>query len=208
MKYHIPQLGNLTPSRGNWLSRAVGRMILRVIGWKLEGKIPNVRKAVFVGAPHTSNWDFPIAITTLFAIGLRLSWMGKHTFVNGPLKPLWHFMDGIPIDRRASHGVVGEMVKQFQNHSELILGLAPEGTRSKVGRWKMGFYYIAKGADVPIVPIKLDYGRKQITVGKPLAAVDDIDIVKVQLSEFYKGAIGRHPQNYTPILPTDDHNKA
>ncbi len=203
MKYYIPQLGNLTPSRGNRLSRAIGRTILRISGWKLEGEIPNIRKAVFIGAPHTSNWDFPIAITTLFAIGLRLSWMGKHTFVNGPLKPLWHFMDGIPIDRRASHGVVGEMVEQFQSREQLILGLAPEGTRSKVERWKMGFYYIAREASVPIVPIVLDYGRKQIAIGQPIAAVHDINIVKAQLSEFYKGAIGRHPQNYTPILPLD-----
>ncbi|KAA3664378.1 MAG: acyltransferase [Chloroflexi bacterium] len=204
MSYHIPQLGKLTPSRGNRLSRAFGQTILRVTGWKLEGNIPNIPKAVYVGAPHTSNWDFPIALTYLVATGIRMSWMGKHTFVNGFLKPFWLHMGGIPIDRRAAHGVVGEMVMQFNKHSELLLGLAPEGTRSKVERWKMGFYHIAKGAGVPIVPILLDYGRKRIAIGSPIEAVENVDVVKKQLSQFYRGAIAQHPQNYTPILPLEE----
>jgi len=203
MTFYVPQPGNLIPTRGNRLTRGIGRSILRVTGWKLAGEIPNVRKAVFIGAPHTSNWDFPLAITILFAIGIRLSWMGKHTFVDGPLKPLWHYMDGIPIDRRAAHGVVGEMVRQFQNRSDLILGIAPEGTRSKANRWKMGFYYIAREAGVPIIPVLFDYGRKLITIGPPVAAVTNVHVVKAQLSAFYQGATGRHPENYTPILPND-----
>jgi len=207
MSYQFPELGNLTPSRGNRLSRAIGRSILRLTRWKFEGEIPNLRKAVYVGAPHTSNWDFPVALTYLVATGIRMSWMGKHTFVNGFLKSFWHYMGGIPIDRRASHGVVGEMVMQFNKRTDLLLGLAPEGTRSKVERWKMGFYHIAKGAEVPIVPIKLDYGRKLITIGSPIEAVEDVEVVKKQLSEFYMGAIAQHPQNYTPILPLEEHNE-
>lgn len=201
MDYYIPKLGDLIPKRGNWATRGLSRFVLRITGWKFEGEIPNVRKAVFIGAPHTSNWDFPIAITALFATGFRMSWMGKHTFVNGILKPLWHYLDGIPIDRRASHGVVGEMVAQFNKHPDLILGLAPEGTRSQVKRWKMGFYYIARDAHVPICPIVLDYGRKVIRFGEAMTADENIDVVLTQLRDFFRGAVARHPQNFVPIIP-------
>jgi 1-acyl-sn-glycerol-3-phosphate acyltransferase len=201
MKFNVPELGDLTPKRGSWIIKSVSRTILRLAGWKVKGKIPNIRKAVFIGAPHTSNWDFPIAITTLFAIGIRLSWMGKHTFVNGFFKPLWHYLDGIPIDRRASHGVVGEMIAQFNGRSHLLLGLAPEGTRSKVKRWKMGFYYIAHGANVPICPVSIDYGRKVINFGDLIMPDNNLEAVLTQLQDFYNASMAKHPQNFVPILP-------
>ena len=197
----FPNIPEEVPQRNNRFSLALGQGYFRVTGWRVSGNFPQLSKFLIIVAPHTSNWDFPIAITALFATGFRMSWMGKHTFVNGILKPLWHYLDGIPIDRRASHGVVGEMVAQFNKHPDLILGLAPEGTRSQVKRWKMGFYYIARDAHVPICPIVLDYGRKVIRFGEAMTADENIDVVLTQLRDFFRGAVARHPQNFVPIIP-------
>ena len=48
-----------------------------------------------------------------------------------------------------SHGVVGQIVKEFNDMNDsFLLGLAPEGTRSKTLEWKTGFLHIAKQAKV------------------------------------------------------------
>jgi 1-acyl-sn-glycerol-3-phosphate acyltransferase len=112
---------------------------------------------VAIVAPHTSNWDFPLGVAVIFAIDLRVSWLGKHSLFSPLFKGFFQWLGGIPVDRRASHGVVGACVKAFEIAPALLLALAPEGTRKGVSRWKSGFYSIAAGAGVPILPVAFDY---------------------------------------------------
>lgn len=157
-----PLIPDSLPKRGNRVSRGITILLLAVFGWRVVGELPDVSKAIVIAAPHTSNWDFVLTVATIFALGLRLNWMGKHTFVNGRGRPLWHWLGGIPIDRRASHGMVGQMIEAFQQRDKLILALTPEGTRTEVSEWKSGFYHIALGANVPIIPVAFDYGRREV----------------------------------------------
>lgn len=187
------QLGDALPKRGNAVTKVVATAVFRAAGWRFEGALPNCPKFVMIGAPHTSNWDFPLAITALFAMGLHINWMGKHTFVDGPFAPLLHWLGGVSVDRRAPQGMVAQMVAEFEKRDKLVLGIAPEGTRSLVTRWKTGFYHIAHAAQVPIAPFSLDYGRKTIAFFEAVWPSGDMEKDMAHIRHLYDGVIGRHP---------------
>ncbi len=195
----ITKLGDAVPQRGNKLSRAISRFILLVFGWQIVGHFPDIPKFVLIGAPHTSSWDFPLVMTVLFALGLRVAWMGKHTFINGRFGHIWRWMGGVPIDRRAASGVVEQMVDEFQRRPDFILGIAPEGTRDKVARWKTGFYHIAYQAGAPIVPFTMDYGRKIVNVCQPFIPTGNIEQDMPRLQAIYEGVKGKRPQQFHSV---------
>ena len=149
---HIPAIGDALPRWGNRFTRAIGRFLLWLIGWRVSGEIPNVAKLVVIGAPHTSNWDGLLMALLWLALGIDFKWMGKHTLFRPPFGGLLKWLGGIPINRTANHGVVAATIAEFQQRDQLVLVLAPEGTRQQVSRWKTGFYHIAAGAAVPILP--------------------------------------------------------
>ncbi len=161
----IPPAGLHQP-RG-WFWRGIGKIYLRGGGWRIAGAFPAESKVVAIVAPHTSNWDFPLGVAVLFALELRVSWLGKHTLFETPLKGFFRWLGGIPVDRRSSHGVVDACVKSFETAPALLLALAPEGTRKGVSRWKSGFYSIAMEAGVPILPVVFDY-REHVIHLRPL----------------------------------------
>ena len=156
----------LRQDRG-WLWRTIGRTYLRLSGWRIEGAFPASPKLVTIVAPHTSNWDFPLGLAVVFALELRVSWLGKHSLFKAPFKGFLQWLGGIPVDRRASHGVVGACVAAFEAAPALLLALAPEGTRKGVSQWKSGFHSIAAGAGVPIFPVAFDY-REHVVRLMPL----------------------------------------
>lgn len=145
-----------------WILKMLGLAYLRCGGWRIEGGFPEQPKCVAIVVPHTSNWDFTLGIAVVFALELRVSWLGKHTLFKAPFKGFLRWMGGIPVDRAASHGVVGECVTAFKSVPALLLALAPEGTRKGISHWKSGFYQIAVRAGVPILPIGFDYGDHAI----------------------------------------------
>ena len=147
--------------------RALGRSYLRLSGWRIEGAWPEVPKYVAVVAPHTSNWDFPLGLAVAFAVELRVSWLGKHTLFRPPFETCLKWLGGIPVNRGAAQGVVGDCVKAFEAAPALMLVVAPEGTRKGVSQWKSGFYRIAIQAGVPIMPIGFDY-REHVVRLMPL----------------------------------------
>lgn len=142
--------------KGRGIMKWLGLTYLRLAGWRAEGQFPAESKCVLIVAPHTSNWDFVLGVAFMFAVDLRVSFLGKHTIFKPPFDKFLTRIGGIPVDRRKSHGVVGQCVEAFQRESALLLALAPEGTRKGPSRWKTGFYQIALGAGVPIFPVAFD----------------------------------------------------
>lgn len=155
MAYPIPPAA-LRQARA-WFWRALARAYLRLSGWRIEGGFPDTVRCVTIVAPHTSNWDFSLGMAVAFAMDLRASWLGKHSLFRAPFKGILRWLGGIPVDRRASHGVVEACVKSFEAAPALMLALAPEGTRKGVSQWKSGFYRIASAAKVPILPVGFDF---------------------------------------------------
>jgi 1-acyl-sn-glycerol-3-phosphate acyltransferase len=141
--------------------------------------------------PHTSNWDFVVGVLGLFAVGIRVSWLGKHTLFKPPWGGLMRWLGGIPIDRRSSAGAVEQIVELFNSSDALLLGLSPEGTRRQVDRWRTGFYHIAHRAGCPIVPIAFDYASYTIRFGEPLMPSGDMDADMGELRAFFAGATGK-----------------
>ena len=106
----MPQLGASVPRRGNRASRWLARLAFRLWGWRFAGSFPDVPKAIVVVAPHTTNWDFPVGVLTLFALGMRVGFLGKHTLFRWPLRPLMLWLDGVPVRRDSGSGTVAKLV--------------------------------------------------------------------------------------------------
>ncbi len=169
--------------------------MMRALGWTIEGEFPNLRKFVIIVAPHTSNWDFPVGVAAKLALGLRARFLGKDTLFRFPLGILMRGLGGIPVDRSQPNDVVGHIVREFAAQGRLILVIAPEGTRRRVERWRTGFYHIAHGAAVPILPVAFDWGRHSIQVGTVFTTTGDVERDVRELQRFYEGVRGRNPDN-------------
>lgn len=192
----VPELGPNVPRQGGAVSAALGRLALRLMRWRIEGQVPDVGRAVLIVAPHTSNWDFPVALAAKFAMRLRVNWLGKHTIFRYGLARVWRPLGGIPVDRRAAAGVVGEVLSEFRRRDRLLLGVAPEGTRRKVPQWKSGFYRIAEAAGVPIAPVALDYRRRAIVFFPLFEPTGDYEADLPQLQARYSASMACRPENY------------
>lgn len=158
-----------------------------MLGWRIEGALPTVSQCVAIVAPHTSNWDFPLCIFAMFAIGLRLTFLGKHTLFRFPVTGLLRWFGGEPLDRSAASGQVGIATARFATGAPWALGLSPEGTRKRVAPWKLGFYRIAVRANVPIVTVSLDYSRRLFTIsGEYWPTGNEGDDLRILQSRFSK----------------------
>ena len=182
------------------LAYAVGRLYLTLAGWKVEGELPPGGKGVLIAAPHTSGWDLPFMLSVAWVFRLRLNWLGKHTLFRGAAGPFMRWLGGIPVDRRAPLGQVGQAVERFNNHSSMYLAIAPAGTRSQAKHWKSGFYRIAEGAGVPILCGFLDYGRKVGGVGPAIVPSGDVRADMDRLRAFYEGMTGLRADVSTAIV--------
>jgi 1-acyl-sn-glycerol-3-phosphate acyltransferase len=162
-----------------------------LLGWRLEGEIPNLSKFVIIVAPHTSNWDFPVGASAKLALRLDATFLGKDSLFRFPLGVIMRALGGIPVDRSASHDLVSGIVAEFRKRERLVLVIAPEGTRRKVERWKTGFYHIALGAGVPIVTVGLDWGSRAIRIGVPFIPSGNADRDIALLQQWFAGMSGR-----------------
>ncbi len=175
------------------LMRWISLFVLKIRGWRIEGRFPEIAKYVLIAAPHTSNWDFPITISMAFALKGKIYWMGKDTLFRRPFTGIFKWLGGISVDRSKSNNLVSQMVQQFSDSGNLVLTIPPAGTRSHVMKWKTGFYYIALGANVPVVLGFLDYRTKVGGIGPVFFPTGDIHADMQQISGFYSGIHGKHP---------------
>ncbi|MAJ52906.1 MAG: 1-acyl-sn-glycerol-3-phosphate acyltransferase [Luminiphilus sp.] len=170
-----PHLGNAIPQRIQPIRALIGRTVFKLTGWKLVGNLPNESKLVIVALPHSSNFDFILALSVIWGWGLKINFMAKHTLFKFPQGLFFRAVGGIPVDRRSAHGLVEKMTHEFNSRSSLILGIAPEGTRNSDGSLKAGFARIAKAASAPVVPIIVNYKTKTLTLGNLVSDLSDVD---------------------------------
>ena len=189
-----PVLGDQIPLRGNGVTRAIGHAALRLLGWRVEGEVPNLPKFVVAVAPHTSNWDFVVGIAAMFALDLRIAFLGKHTLFRWPFGRLMRWMGGIPVDRASPHGVVDQSIDAFTRMERRILAIAPEGTRRRVAQFKSGFLQIARGARVPVVLASLDYAAKCVRFGSTFEPGEDIEADRRRTEAYFATVRGRRPR--------------
>jgi hypothetical protein len=188
--------------RGRPLLRAVGRAALRMLGFRIANGLPPLAKFVAVAAPHTSNWDFVVSVAAMFALDVRVRWLGKHTLFRWPFRGIIRALGGYPVRRDTPDGIVDDVAALIRREPQIILGLAPEGTRKRVSQWRSGFYRIARAADVPIVPVRLDWGRREIWIGAPMHPTADMNETISLLQANYTADMARHPKNFWGPIAT------
>ncbi len=185
--------GNFLPP--NPLAEWLGRTLLRLMGWRMEGELPKLDKFVVIGAHHTSNWDFVLFIALKFMLRLNARWFGKHSIFRWPFAGLLRRWGGIAIQRDSAHNVVDQAIRNFREHEQFILVLSPEGTRRKVQRWRMGFYHIARGAGVPVVLGALDYANRRLVIGPTFWPTGNAEADLREILQFYRGYVPKKPEN-------------
>lgn len=185
------------PRWGNAFTRWLGRSVLHLFGWRVEAELPPLSKFIIIGAPHTSNWDAIFGIAGLMAIGLRVNIFIKHSAFRWPFRGVLRWLGFVPIDRRRPGGVVTATVEAMGARRAMVLGLAPEGTRGKAQRWKQGFHRIAQTANVPILCVCLDYGRKRLLTGPLIQPGGDYREDMAVIRDFYQGAVPRHAERWS-----------
>ena len=179
----------------NSVKAAIGRFVLRMLGgWKIKGHPPAHKKYVIIVAHHTSNWDFVVGVAVKLALGLKLQFFAKHSLFFWPLSVLMRSFGGVPIKRNESINRVDASIEQINKVDEFVLVITPEGTRSKVERWKTGFYHIAKGAEIPIIPVAFDFAHREIIFGEPAAITDNKEHDIREMHRFFLPYEPRHPE--------------
>ena len=193
-KQAMPEIGESTPRRGNALSKTSARAVMRTAGWQILGEVPDEPKMLLVGAPHTSNWDYIFTVLTMYSLGIDLHYVGKASLFDNPLGGVMRYLGGVSLDRATSQGFVDQMVEEFKQRDTFILAIMPEGTRSKVEKWRSGFYYIALGAGVPIVLVIFDYGRKIMHLGPTIWPSGDYEADLAEIQSHFAGIRGKYAQ--------------
>ena len=179
--------------------KALGKLIRGISGWKIGDHPPTMKKYVLIAAPHTTNWDLVHMQSIGYSLGMKVSWMGKHTLFRPPFGPIMRALGGVPVVRHERRNMVDQMADMFAERGEFILAIPPEGTRGKAEYWRSGFYHIARAANVPIVPGYLDYPNKTGGFGPPLMPTGNVKADMDVLRAFYAPFRGKYHDNFGPI---------
>jgi len=179
------------------------RILMRLLGWRIDGTLPDLPKYVVIGAPHTSNWDYVLFLGVMFSLRMNVRIMAKAEVFRFPVGWFFRYCGGVPVDRKRSTGLVEQMVHAINESETFILTISPEGTRHYVTEWKKGFYHIAKGAGVPIVMGQIDGRHKTVHILKePFHPTDDIEADMKAIKGNFEGVVGINPKRKYISLQT------
>jgi 1-acyl-sn-glycerol-3-phosphate acyltransferase len=199
MSGRLPPLPPQVPRwRGRWVWRGLGHLIVLVSGWRVTGSFPDEPHAVVIAAPHSSAWDGIFGIAAAMALGIRPTWMAKDSLFRGPLGWLLRQLGAVPTDRSNPNGVVGQTVAALRESPAMWLVLAPEATRRRVAKWRTGFYHIAVGAGVPILPVYFHYPERRIGIAKIFHPTGDMDADLRALHRIYAPWKGKDGKTAVP----------
>ena len=174
-----------------WIYKLI---FFNLLSWKIVGKPPDIPKYVLVVAPHTSNWDFMIGVFSRRILAFNPRYAGKKELFVFPFGYFFRWMGGYPVDRSGHHHFVDAMVDIFNKEKEFILTLTPEGTRDHAPKWKSGFFHIARKANVPIVKVAFDYGRRQVVISEPEYASGEASDCIARYKSYFSGFQGKYPE--------------
>ena len=172
----------------------LARFFMRTFGWRVEGTLPDLPKYVLIGAPHTSSWDFVLFLGVIFTLRANVRFMGKAELFRSPFGGSSNYCAGVPGYLKNPGRLVEQMVEACEKSSNFILTIAPEGTRYQVTEWKRGFYYIARGAGIPIVMAIVDGKQKAVRIGQVFHPTGDMDADIQEIVGIFKGVSGIDPR--------------
>ena len=170
------------------LLRKIARFGINISGWTIKGMVPDEERIVIIAAPHTSNWDFVLAMLAIFGLNIKLRWLGKHSIFKPGFKNFFKWLGGIPVYRDNPSNLIDNVVKIVKKEKSIVIAMTPEGTRKRVKRWKTGFLRIAKQTHSKILLISIDAPTKSIEIGKIFNPTgnseDDLAFIQKYYSSF------------------------
>ena len=170
------------------LLRKIARFGINISGWTIKGMVPDEERIVIIAAPHTSNWDFVLAMLAIFGLNIKLRWLGKHSIFKPGFKIFFKWLGGIPVYRDNPSNLIDNVVKIVKKEKSIVIAMTPEGTRKRVKRWKTGFLRIAKQTHSKILLISIDAPTKSIEIGKIFNPTgnseDDLAFIQKYYSSF------------------------
>lgn len=174
----------------------ISGFILKLLGYSIKGNYPReLNKLVVIAAPHTSYWDFPFGLLVRSSMKIDVKYVGKASLFKPPLGWFMKKWGGVPVDRSKSNNFVDSVIKIFDEKEKMTILFAPEGTRKKVEKFKTGFYYIAKGANVPIQPIVFDFGKKEFRWLDLIYPSNNPEKDLEKIQDLFEGVEGWTPEN-------------
>ncbi len=178
------------------VTRNLAKFFLRVTGWQVTGRMPEQRRVILIVGPHTSNWDFVYGLSAAMAMNVNIHWLGKHTLFKPPLTLLMNWLGGIPVDRSRPQGVAEQVADKIRRAGNMALIITPEGTRSKVAKWKTGFLRITAMSDSVMMVTAVDYAKKVIDLGEVLIPSDDAEADIQYIQSCFARATPKHSHNH------------
>ena len=182
----------------------LARALMRLAGWRVRFEGLPARQGVLIVYPHTSNWDFVVGIFAKWAIGIEVTFWGKDALFRVPLFGAWlGWLGGVPVDRAAPHGIVGQMAQALVDararNQFLWLALTPEGTRKYRDAWRSGFYHVAMRASVPLGLVCFDYRRREVGIANFLQLSGDVALDMANIAAILGTCTGCNPALAAPI---------
>ncbi|SFC53006.1 1-acyl-sn-glycerol-3-phosphate acyltransferases [Flexibacter flexilis DSM 6793] len=186
------------------MMKLIARFYFWLTGWKTGQRVPkDLKKMVLIAAPHTSNWDLPIALSALYIMDVRVNFLIKKEWLKPPMGWLIKALGGIGVDRSKRTNMVEAMVQTFKEAERMIMIIPPEGTRGYVKEWKSGFYHVAQQAGVPVIMGYLDYKKKVAGVSDPFYTTGNYEADLKQIQDFYRGITPKYPELSSLYEPTE-----
>jgi 1-acyl-sn-glycerol-3-phosphate acyltransferase len=194
----VPQMPPRVAKGGNAFTRWLGLTALRLAGWRVTGNLPDREKLLVIAAPHTSNWDWVIALLALWAMGLRMNYLIKDTALWWPASILILGTGGIPVNRAEPAGMADSLAQRIRDADRIIMVITPEGTRSRVEHWKTGFLRIAAVSNLPVVQVSWDYPSRTVHLGPEAKLTGDTATDIAAIRQYYRQFTGGNPENQSP----------
>ena len=191
MKFFTPEhLRARRPRLITWL----GKFLMKISGWKTTGNLPEDQRVVLVAGPHTSNWDFVLAMSLILSLDVRIHWVGKHSIFKKGFRRLLKKMGGIPVNRINPEALKGEINNITNKYKGFAIAIAPEGTRKKVERLKSGFLRIANETNSKIMMVGVDFSNKTVVFGDLFNPSGDKDKDLRFIKDYFDNFTGKRPE--------------
>lgn len=169
-------------------------ILTKALGWKIKGDFQNIKKSVFIFAPHTSLLDSVYGKLYMMSTQTSCRYLTKKEAFIFPFNLVLQAFGFIPVDKNKNY--IDHIVEMFRNNSELHIVISPEGQFAKTTHWRKGFYYMATQANVPIVVGFIDYKKKELGIKEIMNNINCLPSTMKTIATIYKDINARHPERF------------
>lgn len=184
------------------LKKAIASIIFWIFGWKAKVNLTDdMKHSVMIAAPHTSNWDFPIALMAFWKMEVPVRYFIKDYYTKGILGWFFKWTGAIGVNRsKEKNHLTNFAIEQLKSNKELIILVTPEGSRKRAEKWRTGFYRIAKAANVPICLAYVDFPDKVTGIREVFQPSEDFETDMEYIQNAYSDYRGKFPENFNPKI--------